>query len=184
MRKPLKLNLGSGSNKIPGFINVDNEPTCKPDLLHDFINKKLPYKTDSVDEIVLFHCIEHICKPLHKRILTEMWRVLKPGSPVIISYPEFIRCFKNWKYNYRGKREFWEHTIFGRQLYPSDYHVCIMHTPEFIELLQDNGFTSITHNPEPKELHNTVVKAVKGPKPPNYEDLILSDMNNTTIIRS
>lgn len=183
MKKPFKLNLGCGSNKIEGFVNVDSEESCKPDLIHDFMKAGIPAKSGAVDEIVFFHCIEHIRKAQHKFLLKDMWRVLKPGGTLILSYPEFTRCYKNWKQNYRGLREFWEATLFGRQLYPSDYHVCIMHTPDFIEMLRDCGFGSITTNPEPQESYNTVVHAVKGPRPANYEDLVKADMTNITFKR-
>lgn len=178
---PVKLNLGCGTNKIPGFLNVDTEKTCKPDILCDFVSKKLPLKSGTVDEIVFFHCIEHIRKCFHKRILTEIWRLLKPGTQVFISYPEFSKCYKNWATNFRGKRDFWEKTMFGRQLYASDYHVCAMHTPEFKDLLKDCGFESITNISEEIEPHNTIVTATKGLKPLNYEDLIRADIANTTI---
>ena len=60
----LKLNLGSGSNKIDGFINIDLNPDNKPDLVANIL-EPLPYNDGSIDEIVLFHTIEHIQKRLH-----------------------------------------------------------------------------------------------------------------------
>lgn len=174
----LKLNIGCGTNKIDGYVNIDIEPNVKPDLIHNFVNQQLPYKDKSVDEIVCFHTIEHIHKHFHKRILVDCWRVLKPQGRIIITYPEFLKCVKNWKVNYRGRKEFWEKTIFGRGLYLSDLHVCIMHTPEFLDTLLDCGFTNVVATPEKDEFWNTIVTGVKGTKPLNYEDMVKSYVNN------
>jgi predicted SAM-dependent methyltransferase len=178
-----KLNLGCGSNKLPGYINIDVEPSCNPDIVFDFVNKKLPYGDDSIDEIVFFHCIEHINKNLHQRLLTDLWRVLKFGGELYISYPEFTKCYENWKSNHRGQKKFWEATIFGRQAYPSDFHVCIMHTPDFEKLLTNVGFKNILSTPEAAELHNTVINCQKKSKPTGYEDVLRTDMEKTRFKR-
>lgn len=181
--QPRKLNLGCGSNKIEGFINIDVEPQCKPDLICNFVHEKLPFKAGTVEEVVLFHTIEHINKFWHTRILAEVWRVLKPSGSFLISYPEFLKCVKNWRTNYRGKKQFWEATIFGRQLYPSDFHVCIMHTPDFVRLLSDCGFIKITSQPESGDTFNTIVGCIKGVRVPNYEDLIKDYMDRFKLIK-
>ncbi len=179
-----KLNLGCGSNKIKGFINVDKEPTCKPDLLCDFVKDKLPYKDHTIDEVVMFHTIEHISKRQHAHILNEIWRVLKPGGFITFSYPEFEACVENWRVNHLGRKEFWEATIYGRQFYSSDFHVCIMHTPDFISFLEFQGFTSIRVVPEPDEPWNSILWCAKGEKPPTYEDLMRDHMNKVKFERA
>ena len=177
----IKLNLGCGTTKLPGFVNVDAEKSCKPDLVCDFTKQRLPYKANSVDEVVLFHTIEHISKKLHQGILASIWNILKPDGTFYLSYPEFTKCVENWKKNWKGQKEFWEATLYGRQLYPTDTHVCIMHTPDFKEVLESCGFKDIISVPEPAEPFNTLVSCRKGQKVPNYEDLIASMMNNAKI---
>lgn len=178
MARVRKLNLGCGSRKIPGYVNIDSELACKPDRVWDFVNSQLPYASNSVDEILLFHTIEHVQKIKHLAILNDFWRVLKPDAGLIISYPEFAPCVQNWLDDFRGERKFWEATIFGRQLYPGDFHVCAMETGEFINLLNKAGFHGIFAQPEPDEPYNTIVSAVKGPKPTSYEDIIKLDMES------
>lgn len=184
-QKKIKLNLGCGSNKIKGFINIDTEPDCKPDLVLDIINKSLPYKDDTVDEILFFHCIEHIRKPLHRRVLMEMNRVLKPDADLYISYPNFWECAKRWKSNANGQRTFWEATLYGRQLYPADYHVCAIDPDELILLLYECGFKNAISYPEPKESYNTVTTALKNAKGPvpTYETVVARDMQNMRVQR-
>lgn len=179
----LKLNLGCGANKIPGFVNIDIEPSVKPDLVCNFITNRLPYKDSTADEVVLFHTIEHITKPNHPRILNEVWRVLKPTGTFYISYPEFERCVKNWRTNYRGRRDFWEKTIYGRQAYPSDFHVALMHTPDFKLLLTDLGFIDIVSSPELTERFNTILSCKKGQRPLKYEGLLKEYMERFKLVK-
>lgn len=181
--KLLRLNLACGSSKIDGYINIDVEPSCKPDLVRDFVKDGLPYKDNTVAEVLLFHAIEHIQKRLHKQILGEIFRVLRPGGRFLISYPEFLKCVDNWKKNYRGMKDFWEATIHGRQLYPSDYHICIMHTDDFKLVLKECGFGNIEIKPEPSEPFNTMICAVKGTKFIPYEEMLKQDMNSLRIKR-
>ncbi len=60
MKNSIKLHLGSGTNLIKGWENLDLEPR-KGAILCD-LSKPLPYKTDSVDKIFTEHVIEHLEK--------------------------------------------------------------------------------------------------------------------------
>lgn len=164
-KKPLKLNIGCGENKIKGFVNIDGEKSCNPDIVHNFVKKPLPYKSNVVDEIVFFHTIEHIQKKFHHIILSEMYRILKPGGKLYISYPNFWECAQRWKQNYLGQKRFWEATLFGRQLYKLDHHVCAMDPDELEIHLKNQGYTNVVSKPEPVELYNTVTFGIKGPSP-------------------
>lgn len=179
----MNLNLGCGDNKLNKFINIDIEPSVKPDLVHDFVNNKLPYEDGTVDRIVMFHTIEHIEKRFHSSLLAELWRVLKINATMLISYPEFSKCYDNWATNYKGMKSFWEATIFGRQLYKSDYHVCIMDSAEFSQVLTLHGFYKIAVCNETYEPHNTVISCYKNERGiKKYEDLLRSDMEQTVIL--
>jgi len=178
----MKLNLGCGSEKIPGYINIDVEKKCKPDLVHDFIKKPLPYKSGSVSEVLLFHTIEHIQRRYHRIILAQIWIILKPKGFFLISFPEFKKCFENWNKNKAGQKQFWEATMFGRQAYPSDHHVVPMDSTDFTQTLLEMGFENITVVPEeePNEF-NTVISCTKGTPYKSYEQLVHEDLLKTSI---
>jgi SAM-dependent methyltransferase len=182
-KKPLILNLGCGSNKIPGCVNIDAEASVNPDRIINFIAGKLPYKPGTVDEVYLFHTIEHISKKFHPKVFAEVYRALKPNGKFYMAYPEFSRCYANWRLNYRGQRDFWEATMFGRQLYPTDFHVCAMDSQELSLALQSVGFGSITFKAELKpEQHNTILVAVKNGVPDiTYEDIIKKHQKSIVI---
>ncbi len=81
----MKLNLGGGESKIPGFTSVDlydPEADVKADICD------LPFEHESIDEIVAYQVIEHIPYQNSKLMFFEMYRVLKPGGTAIIETPD------------------------------------------------------------------------------------------------
>src|SRR5574339_984784 len=99
----MKLNLGCGLNKLSGYLNIDIDEKLQPDQAFDF-TKKFPFGDGSIDEVVMYHVIEHIQKVFHSVIFHEIHRVLRPDGLLIVSFPEFTECAKHWIENYRGKR--------------------------------------------------------------------------------
>lgn len=180
-----RLNLGCGSQKIKGYINIDSEKNVKPDLVHDFVRKRLPFKDGEVDEVVLFHTIEHIRKLYHGSVFKEIHRILKPGGLLIVSYPDFAETASRWLNNFQGKREFWEHTIFGLQGYKSDFHVCAVTPLELEQLLQLIGFSSTHSKPEKGQEFNKVTFAIKPKKArqQDYESLVGQDKLPVCILK-
>lgn len=74
----LKLNLGAGGNILPGFENHDAEID---------ITKPLPWGDDTVDFILIEHCLEHVSGPDALRFLDEAKRILKPGGILRVCMP-------------------------------------------------------------------------------------------------
>lgn len=168
----MKLNLGCGSNKLEGAINVDMSDEVNPDMKFD-IRQKFPLENKSVDEIYLFHTIEHIEKKYHNTLFIEINRVLKDQGILLISYPEFPKILQNWLDNKLGKRDFWEATIYGRQLYPSDYHVAAIDKTYITLKLVQFGFSIEKFFPEKDEEFNSIVAGIKIGKPEiGYEELL------------
>lgn len=84
----MKLNIGSGYVKIPGFVNVDDDLLVNPDYVVnlDDVNICLPFEDNSVTEVRAHHILEHIDKgfiPLMK----ELYRVCEHGAILDIAVP-------------------------------------------------------------------------------------------------
>ena len=63
-------------------------------------------------------------------------------------------------------RDFWRNCLYGRQLYPGDYHVVPVTTHDVIVYLKTYGFENIKSGPE-GDTHegSTILKCSKGKTP-------------------
>lgn len=84
-KKLVKLNLGSGSKRINGFVNVDKFKHPNVDIVHDLNVFPYPFKSDSVDYIFMSHALEHLDNPFN--VLLECHRILKLGCELYIVVP-------------------------------------------------------------------------------------------------
>ena len=89
----LKLNLGCGEKRIPGYINVDKYGS--PDIKHDLESFPWPWETNSVSEILLIHVLEHLGKDveIYFGIFKEMYRICTHGAKIKIIVPHFRHQF-------------------------------------------------------------------------------------------
>lgn len=85
----MKLNLGCGTRKLDGYVNVDNAPLCAPDRLVDLERLPWPFESASAEEIVLSHVLEHLgqAPALFLGIMGELYRVCRPDALVRITVP-------------------------------------------------------------------------------------------------
>jgi hypothetical protein len=85
----LRLNLGCGSRKLDGFLNVDKEAACGPDAVMDMERLPWPWADDSVEEVVMSHVLEHVGRDpgIYLGIIKELWRVCRHGAVVRIIVP-------------------------------------------------------------------------------------------------
>src|SRR5215813_14178977 len=60
VEKGLKLNLGSGVQRIPGYVNVDYSPECSPDIVMNLEETPWNFETASVSHIIMSHVLEHL----------------------------------------------------------------------------------------------------------------------------
>jgi len=89
-RPPLvKLNMGSGLNKIEGFINIDKFDVSQPDLMMDIDVTPWPFGTNEVDEVLFNHSLEHVGgeTEVFFRVIKELYRICKPGAKIQINVP-------------------------------------------------------------------------------------------------
>lgn len=94
MTSIIKLNLGSGGKPLEGHINVDINPQSpKVNVVHDLDSYPWPFDSNSIDEIVMEQCLEHLID--HNRAMKEVHRILKSGGKTKITVPHFT-----WQYAY------------------------------------------------------------------------------------
>ena len=98
---PLKVNLGCGTKKREGFVNVDmtNKGAA---LLLDVAKDDWPWKDGTVDEIHSYHLIEHLTECDGKIMTDKTFRALRSGGRVVIECPDLVKICANYP---RSKRK-------------------------------------------------------------------------------
>jgi len=147
VRPRLLANLGSGSNYLPGFVNVEGNLFLRKDLWLD-IRFGLPFRPRTVDAIYLCHVLEHFDFSTGQKILKECGRVLRPGGGLRIVVPSLektieafnvqdVAWFPDWPDDY--------HSLGGRfnnYLLCRDQHRLMFDISFAAELLHSAGFGS------------------------------------------
>jgi predicted SAM-dependent methyltransferase len=111
----LKLDLGAGDIKRPGFTSVDlydDEADVQADL------NALPFGENTVEEIACIQVIEHIHFAESQRVLEEMYRVLQPGGFAIIETPDIDEVCRRILED--GLTDPWIYNLVGQYWRPQD----------------------------------------------------------------
>lgn len=85
----IKLNLGCGTKKRDGFVNVDKFPTFSPDVVWDLETFPWPFDDNAADYIVMSHVLEHLgsTADIFFGIMKELYRVSAPGAQIVVAVP-------------------------------------------------------------------------------------------------
>jgi predicted SAM-dependent methyltransferase len=133
----MKIQFGSGSNILNGWINTDIGDVD--------ITKVLPYEENSVDLIFIEHCLEHVTTPDAVRFFMESYRILKSNGVIRVAVPsvikildeadeEYLQWFGNSGFGFPTKRSAvqsillnhghlsaWDHSILGACLFAAGF---------------------------------------------------------------
>jgi predicted SAM-dependent methyltransferase len=110
-------------------------------FIHHDLSYGIPLEDETADFVYSSHFLEHLERPVGKRLLEECLRVLKPGGVVRIAVPDLEYAWEMYK---RGEKEKMIHdfffaeemTGFGRHRYAYDYDM-------LKTLLREMGFVEI-----------------------------------------
>lgn len=136
----LKLHLGCGNRRIPGFVNVD----CRPDVLPDKVANidQLPYGDNSATMIYACHVLEHVPRPQTQAVLNEWHRVLEPQGVLRLAVPDLAAIAKLYVeqgvtlVRLRG-------LLMGRQNYPENTHYTVWDYELLAHVLSECGYYNI-----------------------------------------
>ncbi len=139
-QKEILLNLGAGDKPLKNYINIDSREECNPDLVCDI--RKLPYKENTVDRILVSDALEHVGRTEVKTVLEHWYNILKPSGILIIKTPNIdtiIDFYKDKKIPFDeliGK-------IYGNQDYDGNYHYTGFNPENIKQFLTSVGFKII-----------------------------------------
>jgi SAM-dependent methyltransferase len=82
-----KLNLGSGRDILPGFVNLDSVKMPGINVVHDLNRFPYPFKANTFDYIYASHILEHLNNL--PAAFGELRRISKNGATIKIRVPFF-----------------------------------------------------------------------------------------------
>jgi len=136
----MKLHLGCGKRHIPGFVHID--AVDYPHVDHVATIDNLSFIGDgSVDLIYNCHVLEHFKRRDVVRVLTEWYRVLKPGGVLRSSVPDFAQLCEVYR---KFKRlDLVIGPLFGRQDYLYNIHYNAFDQAALTQQLHEVGFVDV-----------------------------------------
>lgn len=178
---PLRLHLGCGETRLPGYVNIDypsdahNVMAVRPDFEADILGLRFPDGT--VDEVRLHHVFEHFNRVAAYGLLVRWHRWLKPGGVLHLETPDTVGCAREvadaslpYALRLRSLRH-----MEGDQTASWGYHVGHWFGERFRHTLERLGFSGVTienhssgHEPP---LHNVTARAVKDADRPLDEQI-------------
>ena len=136
----MRLHLGCGDVLIKDYINCDlyND---KADIKCDV--RQLPFESNSVDEILTFHLIEHFDFFEAFEVLKEWRRVLKPYGRLYIETPNLLTsCEEFVKANEQERIDFYRH-FFSTPWIPGQFHKFLYTETQLTWTLEKSNFVNI-----------------------------------------
>ncbi|HSX45365.1 MAG TPA: hypothetical protein VLF39_04665 [Candidatus Saccharimonadales bacterium] len=94
----IKLDIGCGKNKQPGFVGIDYRDWGEVDIVQDLEQTPWPLPDDCVMTAVASHVLEHINPHggIFLNVMDEIWRIVKPGGQFAFVVP------------YAGSQGYWQ----------------------------------------------------------------------------
>jgi predicted SAM-dependent methyltransferase len=130
---PKILNLGGGTVLFDRWLTADVTP--RADVYMD-VTKSLPIPDDSVDIVYSEEVIEHVNRENGRRMLSECFRVLKPGGTLRLTTPSLDYFAKRALMTPKGCEEI-------NSIFYGHGHRCIYTETVLREALQATGFINI-----------------------------------------
>lgn len=146
---PLRLHLGSATNRLPGWVNVDLlRPGRRLDLYWD-LRRGIPFPDGSVDAIFAEHLLEHLELSTSIAFLRECRRALRRGGTVRIGVPDLDRYVAS----YLGHDDLIDQVRPGRptrgvalgEIFFLDGHKSMYDFQTLRWAFQTAGFTNVEH---------------------------------------
>jgi SAM-dependent methyltransferase len=86
----IKLDIGAGENRQPGFLTMDIRPLPNIDIVWDIQKFPYPIPDNSCHKILMSHIWEHIEPKYRIVMVNELWRIMKHDGELWLSCPYYL----------------------------------------------------------------------------------------------
>jgi predicted SAM-dependent methyltransferase len=147
----LKLHVGCGDIRIPGFVNVDIDPALSAVDVVDDAATLGRFAGGTAALIYACHVLEHFPHDEVPRVLRRWHTVLEAGGELRVSVPDIDRIVtiyqRNWDHFHTPPHAPWIGLIYGGQLDAHDFHKTGFNFVWMKHLLEDSGFVDVEEYP-------------------------------------
>jgi predicted SAM-dependent methyltransferase len=145
------LNLGSGPRGIVSreWLNIDGFPDRAVQFYCDF-SRPIPIPDEKLDGIFTEHVIEHFTYQGGKAVLTDCYRMLKPGGVIRIIVPDGRKILRSYFddpqkiIEYKDAHSAQPMEAVNAWFYQRYEHQCIYDSPYLIQLLKGIGYSVVS----------------------------------------
>src|SRR3989344_2804146 len=124
-KEKIRIDIGCGKNKTEGYIGVDIDPNSNADIIASAL--ALPFKDNSIDEIISSHLLEHFSSGDAQIFFNEIYRVLKNNGMV------YLKIDRDWT-----KKRLLNKDITHKHRYSAKEIRKILETTKFNEIIIKN----------------------------------------------
>lgn len=116
------INFGAGYDRKEGYLNVDVDPACEPDLLIvDDDYSVIPH--DHYREIYAKDVLEHIPRAQTLSALLDWSNYLKPKGKLYVETTSILGVAEQIKKHHAFADQYgWQICLYGNQVHPGDFH--------------------------------------------------------------
>jgi hypothetical protein len=120
---PRRLNYGCGYDKRPGYLNVDIDPACRPDVLLDG-GDLVSLGRESFVEVLARDVLEHVPRLETSALLLDFADLLVDGGALRLQTSSVEGVAKQLKRHRDFRQHYnWIHCLFGTQAQHGDFHL-------------------------------------------------------------
>jgi hypothetical protein len=128
---PLRIDIGCGSKKQPGFVGLDRIKFEGVDHVLDLGWHRWPFEDGTVAEAYTSHFVEHLTAEGRVHFCNELWRVLVPGGKCTLIVPHWASCraYGDPTHQWPPVSEFWFYYLDRNWRADNAPHTDVKHWP-------------------------------------------------------
>jgi len=106
----VKLHFGCGDNKLKGWVNVDRDRSCRPDVIAD-LRHPVPFQSQSVDILHSEDFVDQLELDRAYQFFTECHRILKRGGIMRVLTPDLHEFARRYVHGDAALLRLWKEQV-------------------------------------------------------------------------